>query len=214
MNKYVIGVALAAAVAVGVTLAAVSSDDTVPTAAASSSVQPVTADGASVDGDDIQNDGALGDQGETEDVPAVEGQIELEVEEDVSTTRTEPPRSAFLGDLRNFIEGRSTDLGETVVDLTDLRATGTDVTPEIGAFVDGITVFGEAVVNGVAITPDTLAAVPDLREIHQGLITGIDELHTAASALDPSAGDAAWAEATSEVLSALDSLATFLAQAR
>ena len=213
MKKFLIGVTLAAILGVGVTVVALASDNGTSAGASLSSSQPVVPDIATIDGDDIREDQERGDQGETADVPGNDAPIELEAEEDVDTSGRVPDRTAVLADLRDFVESRAEHLGETLVDLVEQRAAGSEVTVGVGTLIDDITVFGEAVITGVAITPDTLAAVPDLRAIHQDLIAGVDELHTAALTLTPSAGDATWNAGVSEVLNALNSVATVLTEA-
>jgi len=212
MKNYLIGITLAAVLAVGATVVALASDNGTPADPSLSSSQLAAPDIASIDGDDIRDDRGLGDQGETEDVPGNDAPLELEADEDVDvdTSGPLPDRSTVLADLRDFIEGRSENLGEALVELVDQRAAGSEVAAGVETLVDDITVFGEAVITGVAISPDTLAAVPDLREIHQNLISGVEELHTAASSLNPSVSDATWNAAVAGVINALGSVTTIL----
>ncbi len=172
----------------------------------------VASDVVAVEGDDVRDDLALADPGDV-DVPEVGDQIELEIEDGVETEPIQPTRVGLLADLRDAVEARAERFGESVVDLAARRSAGADVGAEIAELVDGISVFGEWVITGVAYTPETLEIVPDLRQIHQSLIDSIDGAYDAARLLDPGADDDAWDEATTAVLDALSVVASILGDA-
>ncbi len=110
-------------------------------------------------GNDALDSGAR----EGEDVPGT-GESEPEVDEPVQPI--EPTRDSVLADLRDFVEGRSEELGEALLKLTERHNAGADVSADLVDLVDQITLFGEAVITGVAVTPEALAAVPELQDIH------------------------------------------------
>lgn len=213
MKKYLAAIALAAAFAVGVTATALSSGESSPVAADPGSVESVVPDVATLHGDEVRDDVALGDQGEAEDIPPAEQLPQLEVEEDFLAPAPEVSRESVLADIRDFVEARAEGFGEALVDLSRRRADGSDVTAGVADLADEITVFGESVITGVAITPDTVAAVPDLRELHQGLISGIDDIQALVATLDPLAGDELWSAGVSSVLDGLGSIVDVLGDA-
>ncbi len=196
--------AVAAVVAVlitGVAVVIATSGDDSPESIAADQQAASEDDSASTD-DDIRS----GDR--EEDVPSTAAPEELEIDnEPADTPRLD--RSAVLADLSNAIASRSHEFRDRTVQLTEQHSSGADVAAELAELVDDVAVMGEGIITGVALTPEALEAVPDLREIHQGLIERVDRVYDAASALDPSADEDRWRAAADDVLDALDALSDF-----
>ena len=173
MKKYLAVAGIAAALALAVALGVASNgDDSPPTAAGPELVAPDLVAGTDdLRSDDPRTEGDVnGELDEAGGLPPVEELPELESEEDRPDT-PRGDRSAFLEDLRSAIESRAEELGERVVDLTEQRSLGEDIAEGVALLVDEVTVLGESIITGVAITPEALEAVPDLREKSSRLLT-------------------------------------------
>ena len=190
MRKYLIGAVIVFVVALGAfgASALLGDDDTADGDVAAAEAQ-TTPDIATVTGDDTTNDDALGTQGEDEDVP---GEPQPEVEGPITVAPVELNPDAVMGDLHLFVTARAADLSDAVTALNASRGEGADISAALASLVDDVTIFGEAVITGVAITPDTLEVVPDLRERHQTLISDVGAVHDLLSSLDPGGSGEEW----------------------
>ncbi len=199
--------AVAAVVAVLITAVAIviaaSADDSPESIAADQ--QPASEDESASTDDDIRSGG------QEEDVPSTAAPEELEIDDEPADT-PRLDRSAVLADLSNAIASRSDEFTDRVVELTEQHSSGGDVAAGLAELVDDVAVMGEGIITGVALSPETIEAVPDLPEVHRGLIARADRVYEAAIALDPSASEDQWRAAADDVLAALDSLSAFALQ--